>query len=66
MVDTDPLGDQGVLALVCDSTNVNRDGISPSEAAISTGRVNRASAWRTGMDSRITSARPLYQPIPST
>ncbi|MBU3732102.1 MAG: ribonuclease J [Beijerinckiaceae bacterium] len=29
------LGDEGVLALVCDSTNVNRDGISPSEADVS-------------------------------
>ena len=29
------LGDQGVLALVCDSTNVNREGISPSEADVS-------------------------------
>lgn len=29
------LGEQGVLALVCDSTNVNREGISPSEADVS-------------------------------
>ena len=29
------LGDEGVLALVCDSTNVVRDGISPSEADVS-------------------------------
>ena len=29
------LGDEGVLALICDSTNVNRDGISPSEADVS-------------------------------
>lgn len=28
------LGDEGVLALVCDSTNVMRDGISPSEADV--------------------------------
>jgi ribonuclease J len=28
------LGDEGVLALVCDSTNVVRDGISPSEADV--------------------------------
>jgi ribonuclease J len=28
------LGDEGVLALVCDSTNVVRDGISPSEAEV--------------------------------
>jgi ribonuclease J len=29
------LGEEGVLALVCDSTNVVRDGISPSEADVS-------------------------------
>ncbi len=29
------LGDEGVLALVCDSTNVVRDGVSPSEADVS-------------------------------
>lgn len=29
------LGDEGVLALVCDSTNVVRDGVSPSEAEVS-------------------------------
>src|SRR4051812_36728167 len=28
------LGDEGILALVCDSTNVVRDGISPSEAEV--------------------------------
>lgn len=28
------LGEEGVLALVCDSTNVLRDGISPSEADV--------------------------------
>jgi ribonuclease J len=28
------LGDEGVLALVCDSTNVVRDGISPSESEV--------------------------------
>lgn len=28
------LGEEGVLALVCDSTNVMRDGISPSEADV--------------------------------
>lgn len=29
------LGDEGVLALICDSTNVMRDGTSPSEADVS-------------------------------
>jgi ribonuclease J len=29
------LGDEGILALVCDSTNVVRDGVSPSEADVS-------------------------------
>ena len=29
------LGDEGVLALVCDSTNVVREGISPSESDVS-------------------------------
>ncbi|HST93403.1 MAG TPA: ribonuclease J [Microvirga sp.] len=29
------LGDEGVLALICDSTNVVRDGVSPSEADVS-------------------------------
>ncbi|MEJ0053035.1 MAG: ribonuclease J [Methylovirgula sp.] len=28
------IGDEGVLALVCDSTNILRDGISPSEAEV--------------------------------
>jgi ribonuclease J len=28
------IGDEGVLALVCDSTNVTREGISPSETAV--------------------------------
>ncbi len=28
------IGDEGVLALVCDSTNVIRDGVSPSEADV--------------------------------
>jgi ribonuclease J len=28
------IGDEGVLALVCDSTNILRDGISPSEADV--------------------------------
>ena len=28
------LGDEGVLALVCDSTNILRDGISPSESDV--------------------------------
>ncbi len=28
------LGDEGVLALVCDSTNVMREGVSPSEADV--------------------------------
>lgn len=28
------LGDEGVLALICDSTNVMRDGVSPSEADV--------------------------------
>jgi ribonuclease J len=30
------LGDKGVLALICDSTNAVREGISPSEAEVST------------------------------
>ena len=30
------IGEEGVLALVCDSTNVLRDGVSPSEAAVAT------------------------------
>jgi ribonuclease J len=29
------LGDEGVLALICDSTNVARDGVSPSESDVS-------------------------------
>lgn len=29
------LGDQGVLALICDSTNAMRDGVSPSEQEVS-------------------------------
>ena len=28
------LGDEGILALVCDSTNVVRDGVSPSESEV--------------------------------
>jgi ribonuclease J len=28
------LGDEGVLALICDSTNIVRDGISPSESEV--------------------------------
>ncbi len=28
------IGDEGVLALVCDSTNILRDGVSPSEADV--------------------------------
>jgi ribonuclease J len=28
------IGDEGVLALVCDSTNILRDGVSPSEAEV--------------------------------
>ena len=31
------LGDEGVLALVCDSTNAMRDGTSPSEQEVSSG-----------------------------
>lgn len=31
------LGDEGVLALMCDSTNANRDGVSPSEQEVSEG-----------------------------
>jgi ribonuclease J len=31
------LGEEGVLALICDSTNVMREGISPSEADVSKG-----------------------------
>ena len=29
------LGDEGILALVCDSTNAMRDGVSPTETAVS-------------------------------
>ncbi len=29
------LGDEGVIALICDSTNAMRDGVSPSERAVS-------------------------------
>lgn len=28
------IGDEGVLAMICDSTNVTREGISPSESAV--------------------------------
>src|SRR5690606_20324779 len=28
------LGDEGVLALICDSTNAMRDGVSPSEREV--------------------------------
>ena len=28
------LGDEGILAIVCDSTNVVREGFSPSEKAV--------------------------------
>ncbi|MGW9230843.1 ribonuclease J [Pseudorhizobium sp. NPDC055634] len=31
------IGDEGVLALMCDSTNANRDGVSPSEEEVSHG-----------------------------
>ena len=31
------IGDEGVLALMCDSTNPNRDGVSPSEEEVSHG-----------------------------
>lgn len=31
------VGDEGVLALMCDSTNANREGISPSEEEVSEG-----------------------------
>ncbi|PYB70702.1 MULTISPECIES: ribonuclease J [Rhizobium] len=31
------VGDEGVLALLCDSTNAMRDGVSPSEEAVSEG-----------------------------
>ena len=31
------LGDEGVLALICDSTNAMRDGVSPSEEAVGEG-----------------------------
>lgn len=31
------VGDEGVLALLCDSTNAVRDGVSPSEAEVSAG-----------------------------
>lgn len=31
------VGDEGVLAVMCDSTNANRDGVSPSEREVSEG-----------------------------
>ncbi len=31
------IGDEGVLALVCDSTNILREGVSPSEAEVALG-----------------------------
>lgn len=31
------IGEEGVLALMCDSTNANREGISPSESEVSDG-----------------------------
>ncbi|MCZ8261467.1 MAG: ribonuclease J [Beijerinckiaceae bacterium] len=31
------IGDEGILALVCDSTNVTREGISPSESDVQVG-----------------------------
>jgi ribonuclease J len=31
------IGDEGVLALICDSTNITRDGISPSEKDVAAG-----------------------------
>ena len=34
------LGDEGVLALICDSTNAMRDGVSPSETEISESLAN--------------------------
>ncbi len=34
------LGDEGVLALICDSTNAMRDGVSPSESEISESLAN--------------------------
>ncbi|MDJ1156761.1 ribonuclease J [Chelatococcus sp. SYSU_G07232] len=45
------LGDEGVLALVCDSTNVVRDGISPSEAdvAVSLADIIKASPHRVAV-----------------
>ena len=45
------LGDEGVLALLCDSTNAMRDGISPSEREISDSltRIIEAAEGRVGI-----------------
>ena len=45
------LGDEGVLALICDSTNAMRDGISPSEREISDSltRIIESSEGRVGI-----------------
>jgi ribonuclease J len=45
------IGDEGVLALVCDSTNVTREGISPSEAEVEVSLQNiiRSAKGRVGI-----------------
>jgi len=45
------LGDEGVLALICDSTNAVRDGISPSEREVSESltKIIEASEGRVGI-----------------
>ena len=45
------LGDEGVLALICDSTNAMRDGISPSEREVSESltKIIEASEGRVGI-----------------
>ncbi|MGQ3214037.1 ribonuclease J [Shinella sp.] len=45
------LGDEGVLALICDSTNALRDGVSPSEREVSESltKIIEASEGRVGI-----------------
>ncbi|ANH03831.1 ribonuclease J [Shinella sp. HZN7] len=45
------LGDEGVLALICDSTNALRDGVSPSEREVSESltRIIEAAEGRVGI-----------------